>query len=463
MFLISPFIYNWKVRTEPFIFIIFLFVFVILTVGTANALEPDGKIIYQADTFLSAGEVDKEGWTQCSHRDETCPDFFIAEQPSLGGNGSLGISGVSNSAANGCWRIMVPGITGGKYYYFEASSTTRGVPVPRYHVMARLDWRNGRDERAGQPEYVPDSGIHGDWQKAGGIFRAPEGAEAVRIELFLRFCEQGTVWWDGIKLTQVMEPSKRLVRVGTINCRPRDNNTSAESVEEFCRLGEELGKKGCDIVCMGEVINFVGVREASYVDAAEPIPGPSTERLGKLARKWNMYIVASLEERDGHAIYCAAILIDRQGRVAGKYRKVTLPREELEGGVTPGNSFPVFDTDFGRIGMMICFDCQYVEPARALAFQGAEVIFWPVWGGNTLLARARAIENQVYIVSSGYNADTIIIDTWGNILAEASEQPGIALVNIDLNETHPNQWLGNMRHRFFRELRTDIHVPGLYK
>ena len=110
MFLISPFIYNWKVRTEPFIFLIFLFVFVILTVGTANALEPDGKIIYQADTFLSAGEVDKEGWTQWSHRDETCPVFFIGEQPSLGGNGSLGISGASNSAANGCWRIMVPGL-----------------------------------------------------------------------------------------------------------------------------------------------------------------------------------------------------------------------------------------------------------------------------------------------------------------------------------------------------------------
>ena len=167
-------------------------------------------------------------------------------------------------------------------------------------------------------------------------------------------------------------------------------------------------------------------------------------------------IVAAQGECDGHAVYNTAVLIDRSGKVAGKYRKIYLPREEIEAGVTPGNSYPVFDTDFGRIGMMICWDMQYADPARALALRGAEIIFVPIWGGNTTLTKARAIENQVHVVSCGYSIASTIYDPWGNLLVEAKDRPGVAVVDIDLNETHPEEWLGNMRHRFFREIRNDI-------
>jgi predicted amidohydrolase len=91
--------------------------------------------------------------------------------------------------------------------------------------------------------------------------------------------------------------------------------------------------------------------------------------------------LAGLTERDGPVDYNTAVLIDRHGRVAGKYRKVHLPREEIEGGLTPGGAYPVFDTDFGRIGMMICWDGEYVDSARALAIQGAEILFVPAAGG----------------------------------------------------------------------------------
>ena len=99
---------------------------------------------------------------------------------------------------------------------------------------------------------------------------------------------------------------------------------------------------------------------------------PGTPTLGKLAREKNAWIVAGIVEREGSTLYNTAILLDRAGRVAGKYRKVYLPREEIEGGVTPGNSYPVFETDFGKIGMMICWDVQYADPARNLALKGAE-------------------------------------------------------------------------------------------
>ncbi|MCE5252231.1 carbon-nitrogen hydrolase family protein [bacterium] len=442
-------------------FIILVVVTAVILSGTVFGQPSRETILFQADTFQSVESAAAGGWVQYSQRVEISPEFFVAALPSIGGEGSLGISGASNSSANGCWRRMVTGISGGNYYRFEASYTVRSVPNPRIQVLARLDWRDRKDERIGQPEYIPDGVVHEGWQEVSGIFRAPVGTASVMIELHLGFCDQGTVWWDGIRLAQVPAPPKRIVRVGTVNCFPRNTASSTESVEQFCKLAGDAGKKGCDIVCLGEGINLVGVRGAQYTDIAEPIPGPTTQRLGEVARKWNMYIVAALGERDGAAVYNTGVLIDRQGRVAGIYHKVHLPREEVESGVTPGNSYPVFDTDFGRIGIMICWDNQYAEPARALAFQGAEIVFLPIWGGNATLTQARCIENQVYVVSCGYDIGCTIYDPWANLLAEAKDRPGFTVAEIDLNEPHPEQWLGNMRHRFYREMRADIPVPGL--
>ncbi|MBL8235399.1 MAG: carbon-nitrogen hydrolase family protein, partial [Bryobacterales bacterium] len=118
--------------------------------------------------------------------------------------------------------------------------------------------------------------------------------------------------------------------------------------------------------------------------------GPTTESLGKVAKQRKAYIVAGIYEREGGAIYNTAVLIDRAGEVAGKYRKVYLPREEVEGGLTPGAHFPVFSTDFGKLGLMICYDVFFSDPARHLTNQGAEIIAMPIWGGDEDLAKARA-------------------------------------------------------------------------
>ena len=109
-----------------------------------------------------------------------------------------------------------------------------------------------------------------------------------------------------------------------------------------------------------------------------------------------------LLERDGHLVYNVAVLIGPDGKVVGKYRKVCLPRGEVDGGVAPGSDYPVFATRFGKVGLMVCYDGFFPEVARELTNRGAEVIAWPVWGCNPLLARARACENHVYLASSTY-------------------------------------------------------------
>jgi Predicted amidohydrolase len=132
--------------------------------------------------------------------------------------------------------------------------------------------------------------------------------------------------------------------------------------------------------------------------------------------------------------------------------------------MAPGNDYPVFKTDFGVIGIMTCYDVAYADAARGLTAGGAEIILLPIWGGNQTLAAARAIENQVYLVASGYDHPTYIMNPQGDRLATAPDQGTAAIATIDLNQSlrQRNNNMGDMRNRLPKELRLDVAtgIPG---
>lgn len=397
---------------------------------------------------------DAAGWHVVAQRAEIAPRGWIDRTTGRGGQGALALAGDGKAGVSGGWEKRVEGIEAGAWYRLTVESRSAGIDFERQRIVARLDWQSAKNERAGQPDYGTFRSTQGDWNKTILEAPAPAGATQVQVQLLLSNAPQATVWWDRVKLEKIDAPKPRIVRVATVNYRARNTHSVAESVAKFVDVAK-ANVQHSDLLVLPESLSTSG-NGLGYVAAAEPIPGPATEALGQLARDLNSYVVAGLMEREGASAYNTAVLIDRHGVLVGKYRKVYLPREEVEGGLTPGQSYPVFDTDFGRLGLMICWDVQYADPARALALGGAELIALPIAGGSVTLGHARAIENHLFLISSGYDYPTEIVDPDGKTVAAAPEKPGVAVADIDLNHRYTEPWLGNMRDRFFVELRADV-------
>ncbi|MCB1227335.1 MAG: carbon-nitrogen hydrolase family protein, partial [Verrucomicrobiales bacterium] len=354
----------------------------------------------------------------------------------------------------------------GAWYQFEVWRRFTDVQLPRRSVVARVLWRDaagkpvlwdtqapagyarGQMPRA-EPEYPVDDGSPaGQWGKVAMRLQAPPQARMAVVELYLQWAAGGQVAWSGVKLEPMAAPGPRRVRLATVHFRPKEGKEAAEKVALFEPLVAQAAQQRADLVVLPESLTYYGTGR-TYAECAEPVPGPSTKALGEMAKRHHCYLVAGLLEREGEVCYNTAALIAPDGSLAGKYRKVCLPRSEIEGGLTPGSEYPVFDTPWGRVGMMICYDGFFPEVARQLKNAGAEVIAWPVWGCNPLLGRARACENQVYLVSSTYTDAkddwmvSAVFDPWGQILGQCQDWGTVSVTEVDLNARPRWASLGN--------------------
>ncbi len=401
---------------------------------------------------MAQREVD--GWQPYSPRDEIRPSFSVVPNGGPTGKGGLRIKHDDREGLDGAW-VKVFEIEGATHYQITAHCRTADVDNPRHHAYVELlfhdaDGRLVLNRQTGvrsRPFYPPNVEVdENGWTKYTGIYRAPAAATHATVKLHLRWEPRGQIEWGDMSLKKSDPRPERTVRLAAANYLPRGGTSALDNCRQLGPCVAQAARQGADLVVLGECITSVG-NGLSHVEVAEPVPGPSTDYLAGLAKEHDLYLVTSLHERVEHLIYNTAVLLSPEGKLVGKYRKVCPARDEYRKGVAGGRQYPVFDTRIGKIGMMICFDVHMPEVARGLAANGAEIIAMPIMGGHPALARARAIENQVYLVTSTYsiNDDWMQTGVWdlsGDLLVRATEKDGVVVAEVDLAAQH--FWRANM-------------------
>jgi len=258
---------------------------------------------------------------------------------------------------------------------------------------------------------------------------------------------------------------KDTLTVGIIqqaNCSNTDINL--EKLEKNIR---ECAAKGAELICLQELHNslyFCQTENTDYFDIAETIPGPSTEHFGKLAKELNVVIVLSLFERRAPGLYHnTAVVIERNGTIAGKYRKMHIPDDPAyyeKFYFTPGDlGFTPIQTSVGKLGVLVCWDQWYPEAARLMAMAGADLLIYPTaigwestdeesekqrqWGAWETVQRGHAVANGLHVVTvnrTGHEADsseqTNGIQFWGQSFVAGPQGEILLRTSSEKDENH---------------------------
>jgi N-carbamoylputrescine amidase len=244
---------------------------------------------------------------------------------------------------------------------------------------------------------------------------------------------------------------------------------------------ENAGKQGVQILCLQEIFNtpyFCPGQDSAWYESAEPVPGPTIERISEYAKKYEMVIIAPIYEKaQPGVLYNTAAVIDADGSYLGKYRKHHIPHTSgfwEKFFFRPGNlGYPVFETRYAKVGVYICYDRHFPEGARALGLNGAEIVYNPSATVAGLSQYLWKLEQPAHAVANGYFMGCInrvgvekpwnlgkfygssyFVDPRGEIFSIASEEKDELLVaefDLDMIEEVRSTW------QFFRDRRPETY------
>lgn len=232
------------------------------------------------------------------------------------------------------------------------------------------------------------------------------------------------------------QPPAGIVRLA-LGMIPEQRHYSVPSnFRAMCRMAEQAGRAGADLLAFEELALTLFVPRSQSLVA---VPGTETRGLGKIARKYRMYIAVTLRQKlpGGHSGN-VVVLINRQGQIQKIYRKIQLTDGEIKGGGLPGVDALVAETDFGRVSFLICYDTQFPELTRLLGVQGADLVICPHVGGagphsGDVIGCADAYRNGYWLAWVGRYV-TGVIDPWGEPVARMNEAGRLLITDLALRQ-----------------------------
>lgn len=233
-----------------------------------------------------------------------------------------------------------------------------------------------------------------------------------------------------------------------------------ENLKNARLMIENSVDENVDFIVLPEMFNCPYSNDKFIEYCEEEENSPSLNSISDMAKKYEVYILAgSIPEKENDKLFNASYLFDKNGNIAAKHRKMHLFDIDVKDRITfkesdvltAGNDFTIADTEFGKIGIGICYDIRFPELARIMVEKGALVLFYPGAFNMTtgpahweLLFRSRALDNQVYCVgvapalnkTASYHSfgHSIVTNPWGEIIAEADEKENLIICEIELDE-----------------------------
>lgn len=384
----------------------------------------------------------------------------------------------------GGWQWRYDGIVVGDTYDVVLDAEHRGLAVPRDALKCTAIWGAPKPAQASPGaiwEYLLPDATGADRLRFARRIVAPAGATHLTLRATLRWTAAGETVWQLPRVAPVAPtPKGEPVRISVVTGEhAQRKNRQFKSAQDNIEFYGQCCEAACrrdepELIVLPEVALHWGVR-GHALDLAVPAPGPETAAFAAIARRYQVRIALGMYERDGDAVYNSLVLLSPSGTVEGRYRKVHLAHGEDLSGVLPGDTFPVFATELGRIGCNICMDSMVPESARMVGLNGADFLLLPIMGDfradrwdlgppvfnedrwRTIM-RAQALDNQFsLVVARNRSIGSCIVSRKGEFLAwNNGDQP---FITAAVPREHAyRSWNGSC----FRDSAWQVRRPHLY-
>ncbi|MBU5449519.1 carbon-nitrogen hydrolase family protein [Acetivibrio sp. MSJd-27] len=295
----------------------------------------------------------------------------------------------------------------------------------------------------------------------------PENTTVIEISV-IGFAknQEGVVSAENIELDYIGPYEARLVTVATVGV---DYETDVprtfekNMTQNLERIDDIMREKKTDLVVLTECV-YSRCVQCTVEEGALSLTDEPIRRFQAKAKEHGTYLAFSIREKRDGRLYNTGVLIDRKGNIAGTYSKTHLTLSEYEEGLVPGEDIPVFQTDFGTVGIAICWDMFFPEMAKIYHLEGADIICYPTAGFDKERVDVRACDNGSFVITSAVHerCESRIISPEGETLGDASEK-GYAIATIDLNKPYYLFWLSCPSYTTRKNMYLHERRPDLYK